>query len=296
MRIGVCGTGNMGSAITERLLEQGNQVSVWNRTWEKTKPLLELGAAFATSPKALVTGCEIVISMVIDDKAVLSVYQSDDGLLSTDLHNKLIIEMSTILPETSKYVDNKVRLKGGRYIECPVGGSVQPALNGQLLGLVGGDQDVVDEARSVLNQLCRRLDHVGNIGAGASMKLAVNLPLVVYWESVGEALAIAKHAGIDLSHAADILADTSGTIKVAPGRLPRIADIANGGTPEGVSFSIEGMAKDLKLMKAVANKYGISTPVTNAASSSYEQAISDGWAEYDGVLLAAWRVLESQNA
>lgn len=295
MRIGICGTGNMGSAIAERLLGEGNQVSVWNRTWERTKPLLNLGAGFATSPKSLVTGCDVVISMVIDDKAVLSLYQNDDGLLTANLQNKLIIEMSTILPETSKYIDNEVRSRKGRYIECPVGGSVQPALKGELLGLIGGDKDNLEEARPVLSQLCRRLDHVGNIGAGASMKLAVNLPLVVYWESVGEALAIAKNAGIDLSQAADILADTSGTIKVAPGRLPRIAEIAKGGTPEGVSFSIAGMAKDLKLMKEVATKNGISTPVTNAASNSFEEAVADGWADYDGVLLAAWRVLQSKN-
>ncbi len=295
MRIGICGTGNMGTAIAERLLGENHHVSVWNRTWERTKPLLNLGAAFSTSPQSLVAGCDIIISMVIDDEAVLSLYQNDDGLLSADLKDKLIIEMSTILPETSKHIDRQIRLNGGNYIECPVGGSVQPALRGELLGLVGGDVENIDKARPILNQLCRRLDHVGGIGSGASMKLAVNLPLVVYWESVGEALAIAEKAGINISQAADILADTSGTIKVAPGRLPRIADIANGDIPDGVSFSIAGMAKDLKLMIDVASNNGISAPVTEAALKSYEEAVHDGWAEYDGVLLAAWRVLQSKK-
>jgi 3-hydroxyisobutyrate dehydrogenase len=172
---------------------------------------------------------------------------------------------------------------------------VQPALNGQLLGLAGGAAEDVEAARPVLEQLCRRLDHVGPVGAGAAMKLAVNLPLVVYWEAVGEALAIADKAGIDLAQAADILADTSGTIKVAPGRLPRIVDVVKGERPEGAAFSMAGMAKDLRLMSGVAAEQGIAAPVTDAASASYEAAVADGWGEREGVLLAAWRVIQTSD-
>lgn len=295
MRIGICGTGNMGAAIAERLMKEGRQVSVWNRTRERTHPLLELGAAFATSPAALAAGCDMVISIVIDDDAVASIYEGEAGLLSADLGGTLIIEMSTILPETAERVANGVREAGGRFLECPVGGSVQPALNGQLLGLAGGEAADVEAARPLLEQICRRLDHVGPVGAGAAMKLAVNLPLVVYWEAVGEALAIAASAGIDLSQAADILADTSGTIKVAPGRLPRIVDVINGERPDGAAFSMAGMAKDLRLMSGVAARRGIATPVTDAASESYEAAVADGWGEREGVLLSAWRVIQTSD-
>ena len=293
MRIGICGTGNMGAAIAERLMSEGRQVSVWNRTRERTAPLLEQGAAFATSPAALVAGSDMVISIVIDDDAVVSVYESEAGLLSADLDGTLIIEMSTIRPDTSERVAAGVRDAGGRFLECPVGGSVQPALNGQLLGLAGGEANDVEAARPLLEQLCRRLDHVGPVGAGAAMKLAVNLPLVVYWDAVGEALAIAGSAGIDLTQAADILADTPGTIKVAPGRLPRIVDVINGERPDGAVFSLAGMAKDLRLMSGVAAGRGIATPVTDVASESYEAAVADGWGEREGVLLAAWRAVQT---
>ncbi len=90
MRIGICGTGKMGSAIAERLMEEGRQVSVWNRTHERAQPLLDQGAEFAESPAALAAGCDAVISMVIDDEAVAAVYEGDGGLLSADLGGMIL--------------------------------------------------------------------------------------------------------------------------------------------------------------------------------------------------------------
>ncbi len=293
MGVGICGTGSMGSAMAERLMEEGQQLSVWNRTAERAQPLLDQGAEFADSPAALAAACDTVISMVLDDDAIAAVYQGEGGLLSADLGGTLIVEMSTIRPETSERVAVGVRGAGGRFVECPVGGSVQPARNGQLLGLAGGEATDVEAARPLLEQLCRRLEHVGPVGAGAAMKLAVNLPLLVYWEAVGEALAIAAGAGIDLSQAADILADTSGTIKVAPGRLPAIVDVVNGDRPNVAAFSMSGMAKDLRLMSEVAAGHKITAPVADAACQCYADAVTDGWGEREGVLLSAWRVLQS---
>jgi len=229
----------------------------------------------------------------VDDDAVAAVYEGADGLLSAGLGGTLIIEMSTIRPETFERVAAGVRNAGGRFVECPVGGSVTPARNGQLLGLAGGEAADVEAARPLLEQLCRRLDHVGPVGAGAAMKLAVNLPLVVYWEAVGEALAIADSAGIDLAQAADILGDTSGTIKVAPGRLPGIAAAVRGEVPAVSAFGLAAMAKDMGLMSDVAASRGIGAPVTDAARSAFEAAVADGWGDREGIMLAAWRASQT---
>lgn len=289
MRVGICGTGKMGSAIAEHLMEDGHQVSVWNRTRERAQPLLDQGADFADSPAALAAACDMVISIVIDDDAIAAVYEGEGGLLSAGLGGTLIIDMSTIRPQTTERIAAGAREAGGRFVECPVGGSVTPARNGQLLGLVGGEDADVEAARPLLEQLCRRLDHVGPIGAGAAMKLAVNLPLVVYWEAVGEALAIAGSAGIDLAQAADILGDTSGTIKVAPGRLPGIAEAVRGEAPAASAFALAAMAKDMGLMSEVAAARDISAPVTDAARSAYDAAVADGWGDREGIMQAAWR-------
>lgn len=289
MRVGICGTGKMGSAMAERLAEQGHEITVWNRTRERAQPLIDQGMAFADNPAALAAVCEAVIVIVIDDKAVTEVYEGVGGLATQPLDGTLIIEMSTIRPAKSEQLAAVVAKAGGRYVECPVGGTVQPARNGQLLGLAGGDAADVAKARPLLEQLCRRLEHVGPVGAGAAMKLAVNLPLVVYWEAVGEALAIAESAGIDLAQAADILGDTSGTIKVAPGRLPGIAKAVHDDAPAAAGFSLAGMAKDLAVMSEVAADRHIGAPVADAARTAFETAMSEGWGDREGIMLAAWR-------
>ncbi len=125
------------------------------------------------------------------------------------------------------------------------------------------------------------------------MKLAVNLPLVVYWEAVGEALAIADSAGIDLAQAADILGDTSGTIKVAPGRLPGIAEAVGSEAPAASAFALGAMAKDMGLMSEVAASRGIGAPVTDAARSAYDAAVADGWGDREGIMQAAWRTSQT---
>ncbi len=293
MQIGICGTGKMGSAIAERLMENGHQVLVWNRTRERAQPLLNQGAGFADNPAALGVVCEAVISIVIDDDAIATVYEGKSGLLSVNLGGTLLIDMSTIRPQTSQRIAAGVRDAGGRFVECPVGGSVTPARKGQLLGLAGGKAADVEGARPLLEQLCRRLDHVGPVGAGAAMKLAVNLPLLVYWEAVGEALAVAASAGIDLAQAADILGDTSGTIKVAPGRLPVIAEAVHGDTPVASGSALAAMAKDMGLMSEVAASRDISAPVTDAAYRAYEAAVADGWGDSEGFMQAAWRASQT---
>src|SRR5258708_29262898 len=118
--------------------------------------------------------------------------------------------MSTGRPETEQRLAAKNREKGATQIECPVGGTVGPAKEAKLFGFVGGEAADVARARPLLGQLCRRVEHVGPIGAGANMKLAINLPLLVFWQAFGEALALCRPLGLDAARVVDIFADTSG--------------------------------------------------------------------------------------
>src|SRR3954452_11687698 len=192
MKIGVCGTGRMGSSIAQRLLAVGHEVGVWNRNAEKTKPLTEAGAKLFASPAELVKGCEAVVVMLLNDAASEAVYRGPHGILSAELAGKLVIDMSTVRPDTMISLGTAVGNKGGAFVECPVGGSTAPAKEGKLFGLAGGADADLAKARPVLEQLCRRIEHVGSLGAGATMKLAVNLPLLVYWQALGEALTICQ--------------------------------------------------------------------------------------------------------
>src|SRR5437879_11424732 len=199
----------MGAAIGERLMSLGHELAVWNRTAEKTRPLAAAGAKVAATSAQLAASSETIITILTDATAIDAAYRSKDGLLSGDVAGKVFIEMSTVRPETERALAAAVRKKSAIMIECPVGGTVGPARDGKLFGFVGGEAADVARARPLLEQLCRRVEHVGPIGAGASMKLAINLPLLVFWQAFGEALSICRSLGIDAARLADILTDSS---------------------------------------------------------------------------------------
>src|SRR6267143_5659197 len=192
MKIGVCGTGRMGSSIAQRLMSVGHQVGVWNRNSAKTKPLTDAGAKLFASPADLVEGCEVVIVMLLNDAATEAVSRGPNGILKSNLAGKLVIDMSTVRPDAMKSNGSSVLQQGAVFVECPVGGSTGPAKEGKLFGLVGGPADNVSRAMPILEQLCRRIEHVGEFGSGATMKLAINLPLLVYWQALGEALTLCE--------------------------------------------------------------------------------------------------------
>src|SRR5687767_7683960 len=138
MRIGVAGLGRMGSAIAARLIEVGHQVTVWNRSAGKVKPLVAAGAKTAASPAELATAVETVVTILTNRDAIAAVYDGPAGLLAGTLKGKLVIEMSTVQPETEVALAERVRAKGAIFVECPVGGTVGPAREGKLLGVAGG--------------------------------------------------------------------------------------------------------------------------------------------------------------
>ncbi len=149
MKIGIAGLGRMGSAIARRLRECGHDVTVWNRSGGKVEALLATGATAAVTPAALAAASEAVITILTDDAAIEAVYGGAQGLLSGDVRGKLFIEMSTVQPQTEVALAQKVTQKGADFVECPVGGTVGPALSGKLLGLVGGTAEAVQRARPV---------------------------------------------------------------------------------------------------------------------------------------------------
>lgn len=276
MKIGICGTGKMGAAIAARLIDQGHSLVVWNRDMGKTEPLVQAGASGAASPAAVVAECEMTISMLLNAEALDAVYRGANGILSADLAGKLVVDMSTVLPETEQALAADVRGKGGAFIECPVGGTVAPARDGKLFGLVGGEPADVTRAKPVLDQLCRRVEHVGPVGAGATMKLAINLPLLVYWQALGESLALCAPLGVPAARLIDIMGDSSGAPAALKGRGPDIVKGLDGAPAGPGSFDISAGRKDLATMLAQAERLGIKLSATQAALEAFDRAIDAG--------------------
>jgi 3-hydroxyisobutyrate dehydrogenase len=286
MKIGVCGTGRMGAAIAQRLIAVGHEVGVWNRDSKKTKPLTDAGAKLYASPAELVEGCEAVIAMLLNDAATEAVYQGLQGILKSKLAGKLIIDMSTVRPDTMISVGTAVAQQGAAFVECPVGGSTVPAKEGKLFGLVGGTDADVARAMPLLEQLCRRIEHVGELGSGSMMKLAVNLPLLVYWQALGEALTICKPLDLPAERLIDILTDTSGAPAAMKGRGPVIAKVLGGAPLGATAFGLNAAKKDLACAVQFAASLHAELPVTASALACYEEAEAAGLGDADATAVS----------
>lgn len=285
MKVGVAGIGRMGAAIAERLLKHGHQVTVWNRTPAKAQVLAPLGAAVAATPAQLAAAADIVLSILTDAGAIAAAYDGPAGLLSGDIRGKLFVEMSTVRPDTQRALDERIRSKGAAMIDCPVGGTTGPARDGKLLGFAGGSSADLARARPVLEQLCRRIEHVGPVGAGARLKLAINLPLLVYWQALGEALALCRPLGLDPARLLDIFADTSGGPNMLKVRAPMIAAALGGKAPDNVTFNIDSIRKDLATMIEEGAALGYELPVTARALACFDDAACAGMGDGDAVML-----------
>jgi 3-hydroxyisobutyrate dehydrogenase len=278
----------MGAAIAARLLEVGHEVTVWNRSADKARPLAAAGAKVAASPAALANACEAVITILTDGAAIDAVYNGPNGLLSGDAKGKLFIEMSTVAPKVPLELAPKVRAKGAAFVECPVGGSTAPARQGKLLGLMGAEPADAARAKPILEQLCRRLEHCGPAGTGASMKLAINLPLMVAWQAYGEAFAIARDAGWEPKRLLDLFVDTNGANPALKNRAEMIVTMFEGRDPGPTTFSIANGVKDLRTMVETGEAMGADMFATKAALAGFEDATQHGFGGGDGSRMSVY--------
>ncbi len=288
MRVGIAGIGRMGSAIAVRLLARGHEVTVWNRSPAKAQPISDAGARVAPTARELAAGVDIVLTVLTDASAIQATYRDSHGLLASDVRGKLFIDMSTVRPQVARALASEVRDKGAVFVECPVGGTVGPAREGRLFGFAGGDDKDVARALPLLGELCRRIEHVGPVGAGASMKLAINLPLLVYYEALGEALALCRSLDVDPARLIEIFADTSGGPNVLKVRGATIAASLRGEEAAAVTFNVDMARKDLRTMLDEAASLGVELPLVAKALERFDAAAHDGLGARDASFLPAY--------
>jgi 3-hydroxyisobutyrate dehydrogenase len=293
MRIGVAGLGRMGAAMAARLIEVGHEVLVWNRTAERAAPLVAAGARAVATPAELTAASEVVVTMLFDAAAIDAVYRGADGLLSRPGAGKLFIDMSTVSSATATALAAAVDAAGGAFVECPVGGTIGPARTGQLVGFVGGAAADIERARPVLDQLCRRLERVGPVGAGARVKLAINLPLIVFWAAFGEVNALLDGLGCEPGYVVDLFADSAGGINAMKGRRDALKAALAGGDAGPVTFDVDAARKDLQTMIAEAAAEGRTLPVVAQTLTVLDRMHQQGWGRRDCAYIPTfWREAE----
>ena len=275
MQIGIAGLGRMGAAMALRLMEVGHTLTVWNRSPGKAKPVTDAGAKLVASPEDVAEHSDAIITMLTDADAIDHVYNGEHGLLAGDVKAKLFIEMSTVRPEVQTALAKVVRASGGRFVECPVGGTTGPARQGKLFGFMGADAADAEAAKPILEQLCRRLEHVGPVGSGALAKFTINMPLMIYYQALGEAMAMARPLGLPPERLLDMIADSSGGPTMMKTRAPTVAKMMKGeDTP--VTFDLAGCVKDLQSMQAEARARGLSLPLVQMTLACMEESASKG--------------------
>ncbi len=296
MHIGIAGIGKMGAAIGLRLTTLGHSVTVWNRTAARAQPLLDAGARWAESPKALAESVDVVITLLTNEAALDDVYGSDTGLLAGRVAGKVFIDMSTVRPAKPQEMARRVQAVNAHFLECPVGGSVGPAKEGKLLGFVGGDAQDLQKVQALLDLMCRRVEHVGPHGAGATMKLAVNLPLMVYWQTLGEALSLVEPLGLDPQRVIDILSDSSGGPNMLKVRGGMIAQTLRQKQSDQVTVNVATMRKDMQAMLDQGQATHKNLPLTALALQKFDSAAQSGLDSKDCSELLVWWLSQGSRA
>lgn len=296
MHVGIAGIGKMGAAIGSRLLSLGHPVTVWNRTAERAQPLLDAGARWAESPKALAESVDVVITLLTNEAALDDVYGTASGLLAGQVQNKMFIDMSTVRPAKPQEMAQRAEAVKARFLECPVGGSVGPAKEGKLLGFVGGQAQDLQKVQDLLGVICRRVEHVGPHGAGATMKLAVNLPLMVYWQTLGEALSLVEPLGLDPQRVIDILSDSSGGPNMLKVRGGMIAQTLSQKKSDQITVNVATMRKDMQAMLDQGQATHKSLPLTALALQKFESAAQSGLDGKDCSELLVWWLSQGSPA
>jgi 3-hydroxyisobutyrate dehydrogenase-like beta-hydroxyacid dehydrogenase len=280
----VLGTGRMGSAMAERLAAQGIAVVIYNRTPDRATALAgKIGATVAGTPAEAASRADIVISMVADDAAVRDLYEGPDGIAAGIRPGSVAIDMSTVLPDTIRAVAPAVRTRGAGVLDAPVSGSVSSTLAGELTIMVGGEADDLERARPILDRLARRVFHLGPLGTGAVMKLAVNTLIFGLNGAVAEGLVLAERNGIDRALAYEVLASSAaGAPMVAYKR-------ANFVEPETtpVAFSLALAAKDLRLIRELATASDTSMPQASVNLDTIRAAERSMGKDLDFALVAS---------
>ena len=288
MKVGIAGIGKMGNAIGSRLLSLDYSVTVWNRTSDKASTLLNAGAQWASSPKALAESVDTVITLLTNEAAIDDVYSGTEGLLSGAGAHPTFIDMSTVNPAKPPELALRVQAVGAAYLECPVGGSIGPAKEGKLLGFVGGNAADLAKVQALLEHLCKRVEHVGTYGAGSTMKMAVNLPLMVYWQTLGEALSLIDHLKLDPQRVVDILSESSGGPNMLKVRGPLLVQALGHQKNDTVTVYVATMRKDMRTMLALAQTNHRELPLTSMALEKFNQAADSGLDGKDCTQLPVW--------
>ena len=259
-RLGFIGIGNMGSRIAKRLLEHSYQVIVYNRSRQPAEELIKYGAKVVDSVAELASEADVILSSLTNDDAVKSVYADPQGVFAYVRRGAAIIEMSTVLPATSRELFDLSREAGVKCVDSPVSGSTPSAEEGTLTLFCGGDEELFQAAQPIFSSIARQYFYLGGSGSGTAMKLVANTLLGVGMQAIAESVALGQKEGLDRHRLLEVLSHTT---VIAPAHLGKLSRADR--EDYSAQFAIRLMNKDFGLVLETAAAAGVPMPATAAS-------------------------------
>jgi 3-hydroxyisobutyrate dehydrogenase-like beta-hydroxyacid dehydrogenase len=284
----------MGSRIAKRLLDHGYQLIAYNRSRKSAEALVEYGATVADSIAELASAAEVILSSLTNDDAVKSVYTNPEGVFAHVRRGSAIIEMSTVLPATSRELYDLSREAGVKFLDSPVSGSTPAAEEGTLTLFCGGDEELFQAAQPIFGAIAKQYFYLGGSGSGTAMKLVANTLLGVGMQAIAESVALGQKEGLDRHRLFEVL---SRTAVIAPAHLGKLTRADRG--DYSTQFAIRLMNKDFGLVLETAAAAKVPMPATVAAFQMNVAEFSEGKEEdFSAVIALMERLarLETEDA
>ena len=277
MNIGIIGTGLMGSAIAERLIERGFTVFVHNRTKQRSDSLVRKGGIRIGNPLELGKKCNYVIISVTDGNAVKEILFGNNGLIYSNNNQLSVIDTSTVLPEDSIYCANFMKRKGYAMIQAPIMGGPDATRLGDVISIVSGDKKIMEKCRRILTNFSKKIFYAGHRdGAANYLKLGLNLNIALIAISLSESIIFIKKSKTDPAVFLDILNSTYFKTGLSELKGPKM--IRNNFEPK---FFLKNMLKDVQLLNECAKRNNASLSFSSLAEQYFRMAANRGYSELD---------------
>ena len=276
MKIGIIGTGMLGEAVGLHLLDVGYEITVFNRTKEKTENLKKNGAIVVESPKHVAENSDLVIIVVKDADAVNNIVFGNSGLMGGMHDGMCIADMSTVNPNSTKEISEKVTQTGIDYLEIPVMGGPNVAIKGKLVLMASGEKIIFEKFKTVFDSIAEQSFYLGNTGTAHSIKLAMNLQISMLALSLSEGITFTKKAGFDPEIFLKVLNSTYFKTGMSEGKAYKM--IKENYEP---TFTLSNLKKDLDTINDAADSCNVELPMAKLARKVYSDAKNAGLGEMD---------------
>jgi 3-hydroxyisobutyrate dehydrogenase-like beta-hydroxyacid dehydrogenase len=276
LNVGFIGLGIMGQPMAQNVVKGGYNVTVYNRSNEKTKPLSKAGATVASTPKALAEAADVIILMLAGPEAIDAVLEGPEGLMAGMKTGQTLVNMSTVSPQYSKQLADKLTAKSAVAVDAPVSGSRKPAEEGALVILAGGPKDKVTKLEPLFMCMGKKVVYCGDAGQGSSMKMAVNLLLGIMAAGICEAVNLGQKCGLDTATMLETMLAGPMGCALFEFKKPMLIDDSL-----SAQFPLKHMTKDIRFALQTADENGAMAPIGHTVFQLYRQSMGQGLADMD---------------